>query len=411
MNAIGLLVGLLILAYLGSILVAGRAIRGYGLPSGSEYILLGLLLGPHALGVVDRSTLSALEPIAQVGLAWLAFVIGIDYGFVRERRVSARRIFAGIFLALFSGVGVAATFGALAWQLTDLRGSELLVACIGVGAVSSETTRYAVRWVVERYSARGPLADLVADIADADDIVPLLAITLAFALAPTPSVRLALPFWGFAAATLGAGVVLGALASALLRVEERPTETWGILLGAALLGMGTAARLGKSALGLCFALGLTIALLAGRRTELREMAARTEHPVLLPVLVLAGANVDLRAIPHLPWIVLAVIAARVGTKWVTGFLLRFSRAGRGAGPVLGLGLLSSGALTMAFGLAFALRFDTPMGRAVLVIAAAVTLFGELVGPTTLRLALRRAGEITGAEAGAPAPGTSEAEPS
>ncbi|MFO0568133.1 MAG: potassium transporter Kef [Polyangiaceae bacterium] len=393
MNAILLLVGLLVLAYLGSILVGGRAIRGYGLPSGSEYLILGFVLGPHVLGVVDRAVLGAMEPFLQVGLAWLALVIGVDYGFVGARRVPLSRLILGLCLSLACGLGVAAAFATYALNFTGLQGRELLIACIGVGAVSCDTTRHAVRWVVERYAARGTLSDLVADIADADDLVPLLSITFAFALAPSPNIQLEVPFWLFAVTTLGTGVLLGALSSALLRVELRTTQTWGILLGAALFGIGTAARLGKSALGLLFALGLTISILGGRRTELRRMLERTEQPVLLPVLVLAGAYVNLEGIPNPVGLVLVVLASRVATKWVAGAILRLTPSGRGAGRILGLGLLPSGALTMAFGLAFALRFPGVLGQTVLVVAALVTVFGELVGPTSLRLALARAGEI------------------
>lgn len=403
MNAIALLVGLLVLAYVGSILVGGRAIRGYGLPSGSEYLLLGFLIGPHALGVVERSTLVALEPVAQVALGWLAFVIGTDYGSAGQRRVPARRLLAGLLLALGCGVGVAAAFGAFAAAYTSFAGTELLIACIGVGAVSCETTRYAVRWVTERYAAKGPLSELVADVSEADDLIPLVAITVAFAQAPPSGLKLTMPFWLLSVSTLATGVLIGLISSALLRVERRPTETWGILLGTALLGIGTAARLGKSSLGLCFAMGMTISLLSGRRAELREMLGRTEHPVLLPILVLAGAYVDVFAVPRLAAIGAIVLAARIATKWASGVLLRLAPAGRRSGSLLGFGLLSSGGLTMAFGLAFALRFDDLVGRTVLAVAAIITLFGELLGPTSLHRALRRAGEIEGPPSSRPPP--------
>ena len=58
MNAIPLLMGLLILSYLGSLLVSARAVRGIGLPSGAEYVALGFVIGPHVLGAVERSMLS-----------------------------------------------------------------------------------------------------------------------------------------------------------------------------------------------------------------------------------------------------------------------------------------------------------------------------------------------------------------
>lgn len=393
MSSILVLVGLLVLAYLGSILVGGRSVRGYGLPSGSEWVLLGLVVGPHALGTVTRPTLSALEPLALVALAWLALVTGVDYGFVGPRRIRLRRLLAAVVLSLGSAVGVAGAFAVYAQTFTTLRGHDLLIACIGVGAVSCETTRYAVRWVAERYAATGPLSDLVADIADGDDVVPLLAITVAFTLAPTPGLTLVLPFWGLALATVGTGALLGALGSALLRVELRVTQSWGIVLGAALFGVGIAARIGGSVLGLAFVLGLSLSLLAGRREELRAMLEPSEHPVILPVLVLAGAYVDFDAPARVGLLVAVVIAARVAVKWTSGALLRLSRGGRNAGPFLGFGLLPSGALAMAFGLAFALRFPGEVGQTVLIVALSVTLFGELVGPTALLFALRRAGEV------------------
>jgi hypothetical protein len=40
-NAVLLLTGLLVLAYLGSFLVGGRTVRGAGLPSGVEFVALG----------------------------------------------------------------------------------------------------------------------------------------------------------------------------------------------------------------------------------------------------------------------------------------------------------------------------------------------------------------------------------
>jgi hypothetical protein len=70
-----------------------------------------------------------------------------------------------------------------------------------------------------------------------------------------------------------------------------------------------------------------------------------------------------------------------------------SPAARAAGAGLGMSLMSSGALAMTVGLAFALRFPGPVGDTVLATAAASTLLGEFVGPAALRVALKQAGEL------------------
>jgi hypothetical protein len=68
---------------------------------------------------------------------------------------------------------------------------------------------------------------------------------------------------------------------------------------------------------------------------------------------------------------------------------------------MGLSLMSSGALAMSIGLAFALRFPGMLGDTVLVVAALSATVGEFVGPARLRVALKRAGEMDDAPPAAP----------
>jgi len=85
---------------------------------------------------------------------------------------------------------------------------------------------------------------------------------------------------------------------------------------------------------------------------------------------------------------------RLVAKVLAGALLcAGSTAARRAGPGVGLGLLSSGQLAMAIGLSFALRFPGTVGNTVLATVVAVSIFGEFVGPASLRSALASAGEI------------------
>src|SRR5688572_16341494 len=96
-------IGLLFLAYVGSIVVGGRAVRGYGLPSGSEYLLLGFLLGPYVLGILNREVLEALQPFLVVGAGWLLLVSGMDWGYVDGEPSSFTAILGSFVLALITG--------------------------------------------------------------------------------------------------------------------------------------------------------------------------------------------------------------------------------------------------------------------------------------------------------------------
>ncbi len=380
MNAVLLLVGLLVLSYLGSFLVTGRTVRGAGLPSGVEYVALGFVLGPHVLDLVGGDMLASFEPVVQVALGWLAFAVGLDFGYAGDKRVRAGSLAIGTLGSLLTGgaVGVAVWF-ALRRLEPQITLSDRLLLAGGIGAACSETTRHAVRWVVERMNARGPLADRLNEIAHTDDLLPLLTIAII-------------------------GLLLGAGASLLVRSDLRLDETWAVLFGVTLIAIGTTARLALSTLTASFFLGIAMAALSRHGAELRAMVAPTERPVLLPALLLAGAHLDFVASPKLPWIAAAAIGARLVGKIVVGWLLYVaSKPARRAGPLVGLSLMSSGALAISIGLAFALRFPGNIGDTVLVVAAVSATFGEFVGPARLRRSLQAAGEIENGAAQSPPP--------
>lgn len=393
MSLVLLLLGLLVLSYIGGFLVGGRAIRGFGLPSGSEYVTLGFLVGPHVLGLVDRELLDAFAPIAHVALGWLALAMGLDYGFRRSRRVQPRRLLVGLAVAMATTASIAA----LVYLVADglFSGKERLLIALGMGAACAETTRHALRWVVQRYRARGPLSDILRDLADGDDLMAVLVVGAAFALHTDASLAAPLPAWSWMAVTIGMGVLLGVVAAVLLGKEFRLAESWGVLLGTAVFAIGMGARLQLSTLLVAFAMGVTIARLSRHRAQVRAMVRLTERPVLLPALLLAGASIDLLPFAEV-WttFVLVALGARLVLKLATGLLVRVAwREVHRAGPLLGLGMLSAGTLSISVGLAFALRFPGPLGGTVLLTAVVTTILGEFIGPASLRRALRAAGEI------------------
>jgi Kef-type K+ transport system membrane component KefB len=410
-NPLLLLMGLLLLAYLGSFLVGEHSIRGVGLPSGTEYIVLGFVLGPNAFGLLERSMLETFDPIADVAVGWIALLIGFGFGVEGGKGARLGSIVGGSLIGLFTGGVIFAALWFVTGAVTPLRGMDRVLVVGGISAACSETTRQAVRWVTERHAASGPLATLLGELTQSDDLFPILVVAGLFAFS-TPA-RLPLSGYGsaqfapwvWAAMTLGLGAVLGAMAALLLGREFRRNESWGLLLGLAVMGIGITARLGLSSIGTMFAMGTTTSFLSRHRAALREMVAPTERTVLHPALLLAGAHVEPRASTALAFILLFTIAARMSAKGLSGVALgAFSPAARAAGPVLGLGLLCSGALSLTIGLSFALRFSGPVGDTVLATAASLTVLGEFVGPWGLRSALRQAGELHAT----PAPAAHEA---
>ena len=392
MSGAEVLLALLVLTYVGSVLVGGRTIRGFGLPSGAEYLVLGVVLGPHVLGVVQRSTVMSFETLFVVAASWLALVSGLGWGIVGRRSIHFGRALVGVVMAVLVGAAVSfATYFAFT-RLGTFQGRERILWAIAAGSVGCETTRHAVRWVVERHGTRGPVSDWVADLARSSAIVPVLWIAVMFAMAPdAPLAAFTVPArFGIG---LGIGVVLGLVAAVLLGREFRRDESWGILLGTSLLAAGVATRLGLAAVATLFVMGLTLSAVSRHRLEIKLMVQPTEKPMFLPVALVVGAYVDFDAVPKLGWLVAAALLARVAAELVRGVLLvTFIKPARPASPTLGLGMLSTGTISLAVAFSVFVRLPGPASSTILTIAAAGVLLGEMLGPAFLRRGLDRAGE-------------------
>lgn len=394
MTSIAHLLGLLLLAYLGTFLVGTRSIRGFGLSSSVEYVVLGFLLGP-VLGILDQASITSFDPLTHMAIGWLALLVGLDFGHLKGIRVRLRSGAAGSLIAL----GTFALLFALLWLilpwLVSLAPRERSVLAAGVAVACTETTRHAVRWVVERYRAKGPLSRLLGEMADIEDMIPILACAWIFAFNPAPDAPL--PPFVSALVSLGLGIGIGLVTAALLGREFRLDESWRLLLGASLMTIGLSVQAKMSPLTTMFAMGVTLSISSQHRMEIIAMTAPTERAVLLPALLIAGARLNLTSSSIVPTIALIAVSIRLIAKFFAGVgLRRLIPEARDTPPWMGLSLTSAGGLAMSIGLAFHLRFPGLLGDTVLASAAAATLLGEFIGPPSLRAVLLRSGEISSA---------------
>jgi hypothetical protein len=409
-SAIALLMGLLLLSYLGSLILGGRTARG--LPSGIEFVGLGFIVGPRALSMVDTPMIAEFEPIVQVALGWLAFVVGLDFGRVGGRRLKARSIALGVSGAVLTGVIVAFTvYELLAYvKIPGITGINAIVMAAGAGAVTCETTRFGIEWVSARWSSKGPVTNLLVELGASDDLAPFVVAGAIFALAPTAG-SVTLPAVGWFALSTMLGGLLGTVTALLLRSAEG-YQVWGALVGTLLLGVGISARFGLCTIYVTFAMGIALAAVSPSRRVLRRMVSPTERAVLYPMLLLAGARIDPRPLFEnrmLAALVALVLLARIVGKLLSGLLVRaVVPKARPAGRAFGMVLLSSGPVSLSCGFVFALRFPGAVGDSLLILAAASAVLGEVVSTLAMKGLLDHVGELPPPGSASTAPAVSDA---
>ena len=123
----------------GSVFLVTLA-RRLGLPTTLAYLLVGLVLGPHALGVMSDSGTTRL--LADLGVAFLLFTLGLEFSL--PRMLAMRREVFGL-----GAAQVAATAAVFA-MLAGLLGMPWLTAAVVGGAVSMSSTAILLQQLTER---------------------------------------------------------------------------------------------------------------------------------------------------------------------------------------------------------------------------------------------------------------------
>src|SRR5262245_16046393 len=327
-----------VLLLLASSVLAVTACRSLKLPAMIGYVLTGLALGPHALGLVSDA--DAVSHLAEFGVVFLMFSIGLEFSL--PKLVAMRRLVFGLGLAQVCLTMAAVLGGALALGASWQAG----VALGGILAMSS--TAIVSRLLAERLeldSVHGRQAIgvlLFQDLA----VVPLLVL---------------LPELGHGAEGLGAAVAIAlgkaALALAVLLVagprlmrawlgvvaRRRSSELFvlNVLLITLLLAFVTGLA------GLSLVLGAFLAGMLISETEYRYRVEDDIKPfrdVLLGLFFISvGMTLDPGLVLARPLLVLGWLAVFVLLKLaLMTALSRIAGAGPGAALRVGLALAQAG---------------------------------------------------------------------
>jgi CPA2 family monovalent cation:H+ antiporter-2 len=297
------------------------------------FMLVGIVVGPFGLAsliphlpwlsAITISTPASIEPIAQLGVVLLLFMIGLELSF--ERLWVMRRLVFGL-----GSLQVVLSAAVLAGIAILLGQNQISAGVIGL-ALAMSSTAVVIQVLSEEKrlnttTGRTSFAILLfQDLA----VVPLLLVLGTFA--PTTHVSSAAGFGlavGQALLTVAAIVALGRLALRPLFRSVARTRSAELFVAACLLvviGVGLA----TAAAGLSMALGALIGglLLAG--TEYRRQVEVTIEPfkglAVGVFLISVGMSLDFRALGTQPLLVLVAVVCVVLLKLlvVTGLARAF----------------------------------------------------------------------------------------
>jgi CPA2 family monovalent cation:H+ antiporter-2 len=327
-----------VLVLLASSVLAVALCRRLKLPALVGYLVTGLALGPHALGLVSNR--EETQHLAEFGVVFLMFSIGLEFSLGKLH--SMRRVVFGLGGAqvgatLALAVGAALAFG-LSWQ-----------AGVALGAVAAmSSTAIVSRLLAERGELDSVHGRQVIGVLLFQDlaVVPLLVLIPALAQPPGALGLAVAAALGKAAIALALVVLAGPkLMRAWLGVVARLRSTELFVLNVLLIILLLAYLTGLA--GLSLVLGAFLAGMLISETEYRFQVEEDIKPyrdVLLGLFfVSVGMLLDLKLVAAQAGLVIVLFVALVGGKLalIAGLSKAFGTPG-GTALRVGLALAQGG---------------------------------------------------------------------
>lgn len=324
---------------LGTALVGGMIAHRLRQPIILGYLIVGMVIGPHALGVIDE--LELIEAAATVGVALLMFTLGLEVSFSQLRQVGKVGSWGGIAQVLCTfALGLAIGSVVFKWPLAE-------AALFGF-VISLSSTMVCLKLLMERGeldSAHGRIMIAILILQDISVIFMMVIMPILGDAAQNVPLALAIAI-GKAVLLIGIAIVLGIwlLPWLLGRIGGvRSRELF--LLTVIVLSLGAA--LSTQIFGLSAVFGAFLIGLVLRETTFVHQALAEVTPLrdIFAALffVSLGMLLDPRFIVDYPWLVATAVALIMFVKFMVVFsVVRLFRQTQGVALLVGAGLSQIG---------------------------------------------------------------------
>ena len=383
-----------VLLSLGLILLLGfastRVTKKLGLPNVSGYIVCGILIGPHLLGIIPQHVVDSMSFVSDIALAFIAFGVGRFFKKETIQSTGAAVLIITVLEALLAGVLVTLSMVYLFhldWNLA------LLLGAIGTATAPASTVM-----TINQYHARGDFVDLLLQVVALDDVVCLMVFSLISAIVKAndgDGIKFAEVVFPLLLnlGAMGLGVVFALILARLLPPSRTKDNRLILALSMLLCLSGICAAFHVSPLLSCLVFG-AVFINYTKDKKLFKQVNKFTPPVMILFFVVSGMKLDLKVLGAFGLVGIGYFLVRIAGKYLGAYLgcLIAQRDGA-ARRYLGAALVPQAGV--AIGLAYLAERILPaqIGDLLVTIILASSVLYELIGPASAKFALFRSGAI------------------
>ncbi|MGH7440937.1 MAG: cation:proton antiporter [Polyangiaceae bacterium] len=402
--------GLWTIAAIGFLLLAGtltsELLEPIGLPHLTGYLLAGIVSGPHVLRLIDEHSVKNLAPVNTLALSLIALAGGAELELATMRRSLRSLAASTLTQCVFVMLAMMGLFYACRPLVPFMRSASPMAA-VGVallwGAFSITRSPSATLGILSQTRAKGPLATFTLSFVMTSDIVVVVLLAAAMAIArplidPSTSfsfdsfIKLGHELFG----SVALGTTLGLVLAVYVRLVNRQMLVVLLVLG---FGLSSVLEyLQFDALLTFMVAGFIVRNMSKQGDKFIHSIEETGNVVYVVFFATAGADLDVPLLRSLWPIALLLGGSRALATWIGGRIA--SRIARDT-PLVRTwgwsGLVSQAGLALGLSAIVAREFPS-VGGPFRALALATIALNEMIGPVVFKMALDRAGETSETEA-------------
>ncbi len=402
---------ILILGYVSTNLIFSKIQSRFYVPSGIEYIFLGILIGPSFSNwinntfqisypqIITNDILLQLSPGISAAIGFVGLAYGLKFKIKNLSKLEPeyfRLTFADIsFSLILIGGGSFAILYYIFFNGKNLL--EIIAAAYALSVMGGVTSHFVIDAVVKRYKLTGKISSALknASILNVNFNIFIYGILFSLIhLGASNKVNLSPTEWVVISLLLA--VVIGILFFIFIGREQDENKLFVAVLGIALFTSGVAYFLNFSPLYMNFILGVILTNLSKISDKIDASLNRLLHPFGILIVIMAGFY----WVPASQWVfaaaVIGFIVLRFYTKKIAGYLAyKSSFDPEKLHFEIGRGLFSSDIIVAAMVIDYLNVYQNQFTPIVVSCVLSSLIFYSIVGFTTTKNYLIDVGEITG----------------
>lgn len=387
------IISIALMLFLGFLMT--RLTKKLRLPNVTAYIVTGILIGPYCLDLIPQTVIGGMDFLSDIALAFIAFSTGEFFKLSTLRKNGMKVVVITILEALMATVVV--------FLVTYFILGVDLAFSIVLAALASATAPASTVMTIRQTGAHGDFVDTLLQVVALDDVVGLIAYSVAISLALALSMG---------SAALSAGSILRPIAMNLgvfllgglfglflkwLMPKKRSNDNRLIISVSLLFAFcGICAMLDVSPLLGCMSMGTVYINITDDEKLFKQLNYFTP-PILLLFFVRSGLSFDLNALVNTsaavgttPLLVVGVVYffTRILGKYSGAFIgCKLVKKPKETSNYLGLALIPQAGVAIGLAALGARTLGGETGVALETVILASSVLYELVGPACAKLSL------------------------